>query len=233
MLRAIAIETSGRVGTLAAVADGAVVDERTFPHGLKHAAEVVPLIDALCRAHGWSPRQLDHLHVSVGPGSFTGLRIAVTLAKTLALATGVKIVAVPTTRVLVENAPPEAQHVIITVDAKRGQILTARYQREEDGWREQEGARLDTLTGMLDRAPRPVHLLGEGLAHHQQFVPSVDTGVIQTSPALWQAQARIVARLGHTMALWGTFADPLTLAPLYIRLPEAEERRLAAQGDMK
>src|SRR5918998_5732442 len=104
MVRALAIETSGRAGSVAVVDEGHVVAEEQFPHGLQHAAQVVPILDRLCRARGWAPRDVEELYVSVGPGSFTGLRIGITLAKTMALATGVKLVPVPTARVLVENA---------------------------------------------------------------------------------------------------------------------------------
>jgi tRNA threonylcarbamoyladenosine biosynthesis protein TsaB len=83
-----------------------------------HSQRLVPLIDSLFRETGFARSELAGLAVSCGPGSFTGLRIGITLAKTLALATGVKIVAVPTVRVLVENAPAEAQHVVIVLDAK-------------------------------------------------------------------------------------------------------------------
>src|SRR5947209_9406441 len=114
MPRAIAIETSGRIGSVALVeGGGAVVAEEHFPHGLKHAAEILPMIDRLCRARGWKAADFEQLYVSAGPGSFTGLRIGITLAKTLAFAMGLKLVAVPTLRVLVENAPAEANHVII------------------------------------------------------------------------------------------------------------------------
>src|SRR5688500_5180312 len=129
MARGVAIETSGRVGSVAVVRDGTTVAEEQFPHGLQHAAQIVPIIDRLTRAQGWSPRDVEELYVSIGPGSFTGLRISVTLAKTMALATGVKLVAVPTVRVLAENAPPEARHLVIVLDAKRDQIFTARFER--------------------------------------------------------------------------------------------------------
>src|SRR5690348_12843563 len=162
--RALAIETSGRIGSIALIdAGGAVVAEEQFPHGLKHAAEIVPMIDRLCRARGWTPRDLEHVYVSAGPGSFTGLRIGITLAKTLALAIGVRLIAVPTVRVLAENAPPEAQNLIIVLDAKREQIFTARFHREAGAWIESEPAHLDSLAAMIQRSPRPVHLLGEGV----------------------------------------------------------------------
>src|SRR5689334_17417203 len=122
MARALAIDTSSRVGSIAAARDGVVLAEEQFEHGLAHAAQIVPILDRLCRAQGWSPaRDIDQLYVSAGPGSFTGLRIGITLAKTMALASGVKLVAVPSLRVLVENAPADANHVIVVLDAKRDQ----------------------------------------------------------------------------------------------------------------
>src|SRR5437016_2233210 len=178
MPRALAIETSSRVGSVAAARDGVVLAEEQFEHGLQHAAQIVPILDRLCRAQGWQPRDVEQLYLSAGPGSFTGLRIGITLAKTMALATGVKLVAVPTVRVLVENAPANAKHVVIVLDAKREQIFTARFEREGDRWLEREPAQLASLPDMLARAPRPVPLLGEGVPYHEKFIPKDDAGVI-------------------------------------------------------
>src|SRR5450432_1202194 len=100
MPRGLAIETSGKIGSIAAVIDGRVAHEEEFPHGLQHAAQIISIIDRLCRGQNWSPGDVEELYVSAGPGSFTGLRIAITVAKTLAFATGVKIIAVPTVQVL-------------------------------------------------------------------------------------------------------------------------------------
>jgi len=221
--RGLAIETSGRVGSVALVEDGAVADEREFPHGLKHAAGILTIIDSMIRDRAWTPRDLDELYVSAGPGSFTGLRIGITLAKTMALATGVKLVAVPSVRVLVENAPPEATNVIIVLDAKRDQIFTARFERKTDGWHEREPAKLDSLSSMLERSPRPVYLLGEGIPYHEKFIPK-QPDVIVASPETWKARASVVARIGSEMANHGEFADPFKLTPIYIRKAEAEEK---------
>src|SRR4051812_46268102 len=79
--RALAIETSARVGSVATVGDGRVLVEEQFPHGLQYAAQIVPILDRLTRAQGWKPNDLDELYISAGPGSFTGLRIGITLAK--------------------------------------------------------------------------------------------------------------------------------------------------------
>src|SRR5258706_1985314 len=162
MLRALAIETSGRVGSVAILEDGRVIAEDQFPHGLQNAAQMIPRIDRLCRDRGWGPGNFQELYISVGPGAFTGLRIGGTFAKTLAFVTGARGVAVPSVRVLARNAPPEADNLLIVLDAKRDQVFTARFAREAGAWVEREPAHLDSLAAMLDRSPRPVWLLGEG-----------------------------------------------------------------------
>jgi tRNA threonylcarbamoyladenosine biosynthesis protein TsaB len=143
----------------------------------------------------------------------------------MALATGVKLVAVPTVRVLVENAPAEARHVVLVLDAKREQIFTARFERDASGkWVEREPAHLDSLTQMLERAPRPVHLVGEGIPYHEKFIPRADAEVIATPAELWRPRARVVAMIGEEMARARQFRDPARFAPIYIRKPEAEEK---------
>lgn len=230
MPRVLAIETSGRVGSVALARENRVLVEAQFPHGLKHAAEIVPTIDRLCREQAWGPGDIEHVYVSVGPGSFTGLRIGVTLAKTLAFARGVKVVAVPSVRVLVENAPPEARHVIIVLDAKREQIFTAQFERTVDGWVEREPAHVESLAAMLSRSPRPVHLIGEGIPHHEKFIPRDDGGIVVTAAESWRARAAAVAKLGEELARAGAFADPYRLTPIYIRPPEAEEKLSLKSG---
>lgn len=223
MPRGLAIETSSRVGSIAIVDDGRLLAEDEFPHGLQNAAQIIPRIDQLCRKQGWSPRDIQELYVSAGPGSFTGLRIGVTLAKTLAFATGARVVPVPTVRVLARNAPPEATDLLIILDAKRDQIYTARLAREADRWIEREPAHLDDLPAMLARAPRPLWLLGEGIPYHQKFIPPEDPSLVICPPSLWQPRAARVADEGRELARQGRLIDPDQFTPIYIRKPEAQE----------
>src|SRR5579872_5195445 len=141
-IRALAIETSSRIGSVALAEDDNTLAEDTFPHGLQHAARIIPAIDSLCKKLGWTSADIREIYVSAGPGSFTGLRIGITLAKALAMATGATLVAVPSVRVLVENSPPEAKNVIVVLDAKRDQIFTASFARDSTGWKELEPAQL-------------------------------------------------------------------------------------------
>lgn len=234
---ALAIETSGRIGSVALARDEQIIASDTFQHGLQHAAGVLPMIDRLMRGQGLIPTDLNHVYVSAGPGSFTGLRIGITMAKTLAMSLGCKIVAIPTTHVLLQNAPADAREVIIVLDAKRGQIFTARYTRNpgidrddlKNAWIENEREHLDTLTAILNRAGRPVHLIGEGIPYHRESIPE-QAEVIVTDESLWRARAEAVATLGIDLARSNAFSNSLTLTPIYVRLPEAEEKRLRAEG---
>lgn len=229
MPRALALETSGRTGSVALAQDGVVLAEEQYPHGLKHAAGVVPIIDRLCRGRGWAPRDIEEVYVSAGPGSFTGLRVGVTVAKTLALVTGAKVVAVPTAEVLARNGPAGWENLVIVLDAKRDQVFTATFANVDGRPVEREPARLDGLAPVLARTPRPVHLIGEGIPYHAKFIPGDDARVIVTAPGLWQARAAAVVEIGAALARRGRFSDPDVLTPIYIRRPEAEEKLGAKQ----
>ena len=224
MARALALETSGRTGSVALAENGTVLAEEQFSHGLKHAAGIIPIIDRLCRGRGWAPRDLGEIYVSVGPGSFTGLRVGVTVAKTLALTTGATVVAVPTVEVLVRNAPPGWEHAVIVLDAKRDQVFTASFDNRDGAPATREAAHLGDLRSIIGRTPRPVHLIGEGIPHHQQFIPIDDPGVIVTPSGLWQARAAAVVEVGYRLVRQGLSTEPDALTPLYIRRPEAEEK---------
>src|SRR5205814_9599253 len=89
--------------------------------------------------------------------------------------------------------------------------------RVESNWLESEPAHLDSLAAMLARAPRPVHLLGEGIPYHQKFIPPGDSSIIVTPEDQWRARASVVARIGQEMSARGEFADVFALTPIYIR----------------
>ena len=223
-IRGLALETSSMHGSAALVDGPNILPEQTFPQGLKHAAGLLPLIDQMLKDRSWKPTHLNYLFVSEGPGSFTGLRIGITLAKTLAMATGSHIVAVSTMRVLAANAPAEAKHVVTVLDAKQGQIFTSRFERVNGDWIEREPAHVDSLNAMLQRSPRPVHLIGEGIPYREAFLPADRTGIIITPETLWRPLAANVAQLGLELAAQNQLTDIDKFVPVYLRKSEAEEK---------
>jgi len=100
----LAVETSSRIGSVVIALGEKILDEATFSAPIRHSAEIFPALSNILDRFSRKPDQIEQVHISVGPGSFTGLRIAVTLAKTMHLANAAKIVAVDTLDVIAANA---------------------------------------------------------------------------------------------------------------------------------
>ncbi|MEM7627328.1 MAG: tRNA (adenosine(37)-N6)-threonylcarbamoyltransferase complex dimerization subunit type 1 TsaB [Planctomycetota bacterium] len=185
----LAIETSTRTGRVALGRGDELLACVELPAKRRHNLDLVPTIDRVCRDHGVAPPDLAELYVSLGPGSFTGLRSAVATSKMLALSLGVKLVGVPTLDVLRVQHPEE----VVCLNVKRDTAWSA-------GPGMEPGLRsLDELRA----AGRP--LVADTLDDATPAEPGVE----------------VVWRLGRAAAAANRYDDPLALAPLYIREPEA------------
>ena len=100
----LAIETSSRIGSVAIAFGKKILAEKTFSAPIRHSAEIFPAIGDILDRFNRKPDKIEQIYISSGPGSFTGLRIAVTLAKTMHLANAAKIIAVDTLDVIAANA---------------------------------------------------------------------------------------------------------------------------------
>jgi len=141
----LAVETSGRRGSVALAAGAQILAETAFSAPMRHSAELFGVVSGLLERFGKRPGEIEQVYVSVGPGSFTGLRIAVTMAKTMHLANeAVKIVAVDTLDVIAANAichiengsvaaTAAVDRVAAILDAKRGQFFVAVYAKTGPG----------------------------------------------------------------------------------------------------
>ena len=204
--------------------------ERALATTSRHCQMLLPAIRDLCKETGWEPEMLDQIYVSAGPGSFTGLRIAVTVVKALAGALGAKVVSVPTLHVVaaralaLETPPP---NLVVALDAKRGQVYGAIFRHTGAEYLAELDACLLTPAELLARASRPVHLTGEGLAYHARGFQVPDAPWLPEE--LRFPRAVEVHRIGWRLAQQGCFADVERLLPIYIRIPEAEERWQARQ----
>ena len=162
-MRILAVETSGARGGIALAEGARVIDEALLGEGLRHGRDLVLTAKAACERAGWDRRKIDLVAVSIGPGSFTGIRIAVTFAKVMAFDTGAKIAAVPSLRVMAENAPPDRRRVAAIVDAKRGGLFASIFERR----------------GPSQAAPLPAHaepLLAPGVSRGSNGAPASQRG---------------------------------------------------------
>ncbi len=241
-MKLLALETSGPLGGIALAEGPRLVEEVRLTEGLRHGRDLILVAKEACERAGWDPRRIDAVAVSIGPGSFTGLRIAVTAAKTMAWDTGARVVAVPTLRAMAENAPPEASRVACILDAKRGGLYASVFERRvarRDGgspphpgplprgerkgmearFAETFGPALVEPTALADRLEPPALVLGRGLKKAREALAAFD----HAPEDLWDPRPGVVARLAWEPAERGEFADPLRLEPVYLRRPEAED----------
>jgi len=230
----LAVETSGRMGSVAIAVGEHMLAESAFSGPMRHSSEVFPAICSLLNRFAQKTKDIEHIYISVGPGSFTGLRIAVSMAKIMHLANNAKIVAVDTLNVIAANADDymrqeniDIEHIAVILDAKRSQFFTSVYQHTSDNiWKKSLPDSLMTASQFLDRfskKEKPVWLLGEGLVYYSDKFKA--EGIYFLDESYWTPRAEKVHMLGWKMACAGQFADPLTLQPKYLRKPEVTEKR--------
>ena len=228
----VAVDTSGRIGSICIGKGEKVLEEKYFSGVMKHAAEIFPTLVGLLEKLDLSVLDIKNIFVAAGPGSFTGLRIGVTMAKMMALAADVRIASASTLDIVAQNAIEhiEQNHLEITkiatiIDAKRQQFFVATYKKEGSTWVKELDDRMMSVSDFLETCAtttsEPIYLLGEGLKYYQKRFETSAVAFFEES--LWAAQARNVYKLCYEKALAGDFENKNLFEPKYLRLCDAQE----------
>jgi tRNA threonylcarbamoyladenosine biosynthesis protein TsaB len=213
----LGIETTGPRADVAVVDDEGVVASTAFRHRMDLSRLLMPRIDATLAMAGLTLAELDGIAVSLGPGSFTGIRIGVVTAKALAWAAGRPLVGVSTLEALAAAEAASPETLICAVAPARADELYAGLYQRSDGAVVTRAAptvlTIDQLAARLAGYPGPVLLAGDAPEAAERLLTSLGPRA-RRSPAGPSAAA--VAAVGrHRLADGGD--DPLTLAPLYVR----------------
>ncbi len=225
-MRVLALETSERVGTLATlqVSQGQVLTVRsmTLPSDQRAARSLLPSIRSLLADSGWEPNRLDLISVTTGPGSFTGLRIGVTTAKTLAYATGSKLVEVHTLAAIAARVSAPGQRLWTILDAQRQELFVARF---EPGWQKQSDKMPETRILGIEQWLEEIEL-GDMVSGPPllKLAGRLPDGVLAAEAEEWKPKAEAVGRLGVAAYQNGLVVDAMQLLPRYYRKSAAEER---------
>lgn len=225
IMRVLAVETSTLAGGVALLDDDRLVAEYLLDVSLTHSERLMLAVERVLDDAGWPADTLEGLAVAIGPGSFTGLRVAVGTAKGLALALELPVAAVPTLDAMAASLPFAALPVCPVLRARRDEVYAGRYRWDGASMR-REGEYLalapDALAARLDE---PTILLGDGA----ETIESPNARRIALprrvpSPAL-------VGMLGVEALRRGDVAKPADLLPLYLRPSQAELNRRAVARD--
>jgi tRNA threonylcarbamoyladenosine biosynthesis protein TsaB len=222
----LAIETSAASGGIALLLPDGRMLERALGEGTTHGRSLLPAVSEVVGEAGLSAGEIGAVAVSAGPGSYTGLRVGVTAAKTLAWAVGCDLVAVSTLEALARDAaraaPPRARRLVPAIDARRGEVY-AGFFAGGDG----RAGRLSPDEALppeeLSRRLRAGdHVFGTATAAYPGRLVLPEGATSADGPV--SPRAATIAGMGKELLSRGERSDVHPLAPIYLRPSEAEIR---------
>jgi tRNA threonylcarbamoyladenosine biosynthesis protein TsaB len=224
-MRVLGVDTSTSCGSLGIIDDEEVVAEYALLRDETHSTRLVPAIQALLKEARLDLGEIDGIAVSLGPGSFTGLRVGLSAVKGLALATERPVVGVPTLDALAANLPFTPYLICPLVDARKGEVYTALY---KDG----QGGQVEQLTpyqvlsplDLLEKIPlQETVFLGDGVEAYGELIEErLGAKALFAPPHLRFLRGSTVAEIGLTRFKKGKKDDITSLVPIYVRPSDAE-----------
>jgi tRNA threonylcarbamoyladenosine biosynthesis protein TsaB len=224
-VRVLAIETSCRAASVALLDGDTLVAAEALSDQVGTAASLAPAIAALLERCSWRAAGVELIGVARGPGSFTGLRVGVTTAKTLAYALRCQVLGVDTLEAVANQVSAE-DDVVAVLDAQRNQLFSTRFSRAgAAGWQMRQPSQIVDLAPWLASLSGGETVAGLGL---KRILPHLPAGVRIAPEECWQPRAETVGRLALRDFLAGRRDDLWQLVPRYLRRSAAEEKREAA-----
>lgn len=219
----LAVETSGYEGTVALMDSSGGIQQRGLPtQGRRHAQTLVREVDQLLKSRELEAAAIDAVAVSIGPGSFTGLRVGVVFAKTFAWANKASLVAVNTMQAVAQRAPTDVASVTVISDAQRNEVFVSDfvYDRTTSEWATKRDVEIVPVEAVLTPARVDTLWTGPGLS---KFADHFDKASC-AEPMVQNPSATSVAEIARAMSDRREYASIHDLEPLYIRRSYAEEK---------
>lgn len=232
-MKILALESSATAASVA-LCEGETLLAQSFQNtGLTHSQTLLPMVETLLSACNLSLSDLDLLGVSVGPGSFTGLRIGVAALKGLAWAKDLPCAACSTLESMAWNAVGLTGEICAVMDARRAQVYHARFQ--SDGERitrcaPDRAISLEELALELKEVQGTPWLVGDGASLCAEFLQQVGIPARLAPTNLRMQSAWGVARLSLERWKQGEITKGALLVPNYLRLSQAERERLEREN---
>ena len=225
MLSILAIDTASSTSSVAVAHEGKLLAEVTVEAGHTHSETLLSHIEGALAFSGVEKSALCGVAVSIGPGSFTGLRIGLATAKALAYGLGIPLVGVSTLTALALAFPVPGVYTLALMDAQKGNAYAGLYEWRGDGLHEVRPVHVAPLAEAIAAAAamgRQVLITGELVQKKRDRLGDLPENVTLAPAHLLAAHASHVARLGLSRLTLGESDDLMTLEPFYIRRSEAE-----------
>jgi tRNA threonylcarbamoyladenosine biosynthesis protein TsaB len=221
----LAIDTASRQASAALYDERGVRAETSWCSADNHTVELMPRLTEMLAQQGVEPSGLRGVAVAIGPGSFTGLRIGLSVAKGLAVGRGIPILGLPTLDSLAQALLGQRLPLRALLAIGRGRYALADYRLGRDQWQRSGKPRLATVEGVVAGVRERTLFAGEIDAPLAQAIAQALPGTaLLLPPAGRLRRAGYLAELGWQRLQRGERDDPAALAPIYLSgRPEAQE----------
>ena len=221
-MKILAIDTSGKAMGIAVADENGIIIEHNDTSGAKHSTALASTIKNILDKAGLGFNDIDGFSVSIGPGSFTGLRIGVTMIKGFAFATKKPVTAVPTLDTIAYNCIASPHLICTIVDASRNLVYACLYESTGSTLKRKSDYLLLSISELLERLQGHVLFLGDGINIYKEditnhFKTLRGTNGVEFAPeTMWYPRASTIAIMGLERLKDGKFEDPDKLVPFYI-----------------
>ena len=185
----------------------------------RHTVDLVPRTVAALAQLEMGAKHISGVAVARGPGSFTGLRAGLAVAKGLVMARGLPLVGIPTLDILAAAQWPDERPLFAILQAGRGRICVVPYRFSEEGWAAQEAPRLTTWPNLVADLDSPTLFCGEVDRRGATTLASAGELAVLLPGALRLRRAGYLAELAWRRIGRREFDDPATLTPIYLKHP--------------
>ena len=214
----LALDTSTRVLGIALYDGTQVLGETVWLSRDRHTVELAPAVDEILKRSGVLQADLKAVGVAIGPGSFTGLRIGLALAKGLALVHHLALIGVSTLDILAIAQPVQSFPMAVVLRAGRGRLAVGWYQVENTVWKFTGQLEVLTLEVFHRRITQPTLVCGELTENERRILARKHKNVLLASPAQSVRRPSFLAELAWQRWQSGQVDDPTILAPIYLHL---------------
>ncbi len=214
----VGLETSSATAGIAVIRDQQVMADATLEIGAVYAEQLPGILDRTMGDLNLQWSEVEGFAISIGPGSYTGLRVGLSLVKGLAYVTKRPVAAVPTLDTVAFQVPCCRFPVHVLADARRGQVYEARYDTEDGLPKRITDFRVGILEDVVETIEDTVLLIGSGVdAYRSRIVDALGDRARFAPPGTGRLMASSTAFMGMESLLKGEHASLNELEPLYLR----------------
>ena len=236
-MKILAFDGTAKAASVAVTDGDRVLGYYTIDNGLTQSELLLPMAESLLSSLKLSFADIELFATSVGPGSFTGVRIGVSLIKGLAFGRDIPCAAVSTLEALAQNLVPLKGIIVPCMDARRAQVYSATFRCDGCNLERLTEDRAIPLSALAEELKQfegeAIYLCGDGYAVAERALSASGIELCKTPELLILESAVSVARVAKRQHESGESVSDIELAPIYLRMPQAERERLEREAANK